>query len=320
MNWIEKYRPKSLNNISSQKHVVESLKNSLTSNNVPHLLFYGPSGCGKTSTILALARDLFKEDFSKRVIELNASDERGINVIRDKIKLHANKNITYSKSKPSFKLIILDEADIITNESQFALRRIIEETSDVTRFCIICNNIHKIIDPIISRCTKFRFLSLENDIIVKRLNYICEQEKLKCNNETLKLITTTAEGDLRISINILQRLYHVYGSTIKKEDVIKMYHVFSNEMFDKLYVNIKKSKSIDEIIVLTKDIINNGYDINDILKLFVNKIVNDKYDNVTKEKFLILISDITFNLNNGCDEEIQLLSLFSNIYNKEINN
>ena len=149
-SWVEKYRPENLNEISAQTNVIKSLKSALHTKNIPHLIFFGPSGCGKTSTILALSKELFgSENYTDRIIELNASDERGINVIREKIKTYAKQSIKNIKGAPPWKIIILDEADTMTSDSQFALRRIIEQYSKITRFCIICNYHNKIIDPII---------------------------------------------------------------------------------------------------------------------------------------------------------------------------
>ena len=161
-SWVEKYRPKKLSEVTSQDDTINSLKNAIKTKNIPHLIFFGPSGCGKTSTILALARELYgPEYFFDRIIELNASDERGINVIREKVKTYAKHAVRLNDNIPKFKIIILDEADSMTSDSQFALRRIMEEYSKVTRFCIICNYHNKIIDPIVSRCSLFRFKPIE---------------------------------------------------------------------------------------------------------------------------------------------------------------
>jgi len=135
--WVEKYRPNNLSEISSQNNVINSLKNAILSKNIPHLIFFGPSGCGKTSTIIALSKELFGEEYKNRIIELNASDERGINIIREKIKSYAKQSINTNKNIPPWKIIILDEADTMTMDSQFALRRIMEQYSKISRFCII---------------------------------------------------------------------------------------------------------------------------------------------------------------------------------------
>ena len=138
-SWVEKYRPKKLDDITSQTNIILSLKSVLLTKNIPHLIFYGPSGCGKTSTIIALSKELFGESINDKIIELNASDERGINIIREKIKNYAKQSVKSINGEPSWKIIILDEADTMTPDSQFALRRIMEQYSKITRFCIICN-------------------------------------------------------------------------------------------------------------------------------------------------------------------------------------
>ena len=175
-SWVEKYRPRKLKDITYQTDVKISLKKSLQTKNIPHLIFFGPSGCGKTSTILALSRELFGEKYIEdRIIELNASDERGINVVRDKIKTYAKQSISNNSKLPPWKIIILDEADSMTSDSQYALRRIMEEYSRITRFCIICNYHNKIIDPIVSRCSLFRFKPIPEKEIIKKLNKISKE-------------------------------------------------------------------------------------------------------------------------------------------------
>ena len=149
VSWVEKNRPSKLNEICYQEEVKEGLRNFIHNKNIPHLLFFGPSGSGKTSTIIALAKEIFGSHYRDRIKELNASDERGINVVREKIKNYAQESINLTQTKnlnlPPWKIIILDEADNMTSESQYALRRIMEECSKITRFCIICNYYSKII-------------------------------------------------------------------------------------------------------------------------------------------------------------------------------
>lgn len=169
---------------------------------------YGPPGTGKTSTVLAMAKELFGKEFYKhRILELNASDERGIQVVRDKIKKFAQRKIAHNPDKecPPLQLIILDEADSMTIDAQSALRRIIEAYSTNTRFCIICNYISKIIDPLASRCVKFRFSAIGADAQKQRLKMICEKENIKIeSDQVIDSLIEISEGDLRRSINTLQ--------------------------------------------------------------------------------------------------------------------
>ena len=194
------------------------MRNFIQNKNIPHLLFFGPSGSGKTSTIIALAKEIFGAHYRDRIKELNASDERGINVVRDKIKNYAQESINNTQSKklnlPPWKIIILDEADNMTSESQYALRRIMEEYSKITMFCIICNYNHKIIDPIVSRCSMFRFKPIPKKEIKKQLRYISKKEKLKCSVQVINKISDYSRGDLRKAINFLQRCYNCFGDDI----------------------------------------------------------------------------------------------------------
>jgi len=203
--WIEKYRPNNLSEVVGQEAVTTRLKNYVKESSMPHLLFAGPAGIGKTTSALALAREMFGELWKHNLHELNASDERGIKVVREKIKRYAQNSVNIIKDIPNFKVIILDEADSMTSESQYALRKIMEDYSHVTRFCIICNYYQKIIEPIISRCSIFRFKPINIKQNLNKLNNICIFQNLNYSNNNLNKIVNICRGDLRKSINFLQK-------------------------------------------------------------------------------------------------------------------
>lgn len=220
---LPRSRPKNVDEISHQEHVVATLKTSIASGQLPHLLFYGPPGTGKTSTIVAVARQLFGPDFRKngRFLELNASDDRGISVVREKVKGFAQGAISGSSTMPPFKIIVLDEADSMTNDAQSALRRMMENYSKVTRFCLICNYVSRIIEPVASRCAKFRFAPLEKVSMASRIRYICAEEGIASTDEVIDSLLDCSNGDLRKAINFLQSAKQLCGDEdLSKDDVI----------------------------------------------------------------------------------------------------
>jgi len=307
--WVEKYRPINLNEISSQEHVINSLRKTLFNKNIPHLIFFGPAGCGKTSTIIALAKELFKKEYSNRVIELNASDERGINVVREKIKIYAKQTITNKNDIPPWKLIILDEADTMTSDSQCALRRIMEEYSKITRFCIIGNYCNKIIDPIVSRCALFRFKPINQEHILKKLKYICNQENFNISLEILNKIIKISRGDLRKAINLLQNYYNIFQNNFNMTLLNEFSGFIPKEIFNNLIENIynKNYNNVDNII---NKIILDGYSLVLQISLFHNYILNtDKLSSIQKSNIMIKLAEVDQNLIEGCDEYISFYNL-----------
>lgn len=220
--WVEKYRPKTLDEVRSQGHATTVLRRMVNASNLPHMLLYGPPGTGKTSTILALARELYgPELFHSRVLELNASDERGITVIRERVKNFAQQalvNAPVSKEYrekypcPPFKIIILDEADNLTQDAQSALRRTMEIHSKITRFCLCANYASRIIDPVASRCSKFRFQMLQGEDAIARVKEILAAEDVEYEAGVIEKVLQVADGDLRRAINLLQSAARLVGA------------------------------------------------------------------------------------------------------------
>jgi nuclear protein localization family protein 4 len=239
-------RPKTLSEVTAQDNTIQILSRTLQSTNLPHMLFYGPPGTGKTSTILALAKQLYGPDLIKsRVLELNASDERGISIVRQKVKDFARQQLssapTYNvmmedkdspdgtkmvryRDKypcPPFKIIVLDEADSMTQDAQSALRRTMETYSKMTRFCLVCNYVTRIIDPLASRCSKFRFKSLDQGNAVKRVDDIARLEGVSLDAGVSEELVRVADGDLRKAITFLQSAARLVGATQSQKDKSK---------------------------------------------------------------------------------------------------
>jgi DNA polymerase III delta prime subunit len=228
-------RPKTLSEVTAQDNTIQILSRTMQSTNLPHMLFYGPPGTGKTSTILALAKELYGPELMKsRVLELNASDERGISIVRLKVKDFARQqlsvaptyNVMTEENKgegkmvryrdkypcPPFKIIVLDEADSMTQDAQSALRRTMETYSRMTRFCLVCNYVTRIIDPLASRCSKFRFKSLDQGNAVKRVSDIARLEGVGLEQGVAEELVRVADGDLRKAITFLQSAARLVGA------------------------------------------------------------------------------------------------------------
>jgi replication factor C small subunit len=203
--WSEKYRPKKLQEVVNQKEIIKGISNLIKSPDIPHMLFAGPAGVGKTTTALCITMELLGDEWRKNTLELNASDERGIKMVRERVKeFAASIKLAGDKEFGKPKIIILDEADEMTSEAQTALRRIIEDSARTTRFIIICNYLSQIIEPIQSRCVVFRFTRLPKEVVIDHLEMICKQQKVKYEEKALAQIYAATGGDLRHSINIIQ--------------------------------------------------------------------------------------------------------------------
>lgn len=244
--WVEKYRPKELAELIAHEEIITILNKLIESNKLPHLLFHGPPGTGKTSTILACARKMYGENFKSMVLELNASDDRGIDVVRDQIKEFAGTKKLFSSG---VKLVILDEADAMTNDAQSALRRVVEKYTTNTRFCMICNYVNKIIPALQSRCTRFRFAPLRPEQITGRLQDVVDAEQVEITEGGKTALLQLACGDLRRVLNLLQSAAMAYPRITEEAVYLTAgaampaviddtYQSLLNDDFDKAYKKI----------------------------------------------------------------------------------
>lgn len=338
--WVEKYRPKTLDQVSSQDHTVNVLKKTLLHANMSHMLFYGPPGTGKTSTILALAKDLYGPDMMKsRVLELNASDERGIAIVREKVKNFAKTSVTTDTTNgdypcPPYKIIILDEADSMTQEAQAALRRTMETYSKITRFCLICNYVTRIIEPVASRCSKFRFKPLDSKDTKARLEFIATAEGVKYEEGVIEALIKTSEGDLRKAITYLQSATKLHqsmlagtrdadGDMVMSSDharitvatITEIAGTVPDETIEGLLILCESTNSgFLKISRAVEDAVAEGYSANQIMvQLHDSVVTSETIANNHKNAILNLMSITDKRLNDGADEHLQLLDLITSM-------
>ncbi|KAB1221085.1 Replication factor C subunit 5 [Morella rubra] len=308
--WVEKYRPQSLADVAAHRDIVDTIDRLTSENRLPHLLLYGPPGTGKTSTILAVARKLYGAQYRNMILELNASDDRGIDVVRQQIQDFASTQSFSFGGKSSVKLVLLDEADAMTKDAQFALRRVIEKYTRSTRFTLICNNVNKIIPALQSRCTRFRFAPLDSFNVTDRLRHVIEAEKLEVPETGLAALVRLSNGDMRKALNILQSthmasqqiteeaVYLCTGNPLPK-DIEQISYWLLNESFTESFkrisdINTRKGLALVDIV---REV-----------TMFVFKI---KMPSDVRVQLINDLADIEYRLSLGCNDKLQLGSLIS---------
>jgi replication factor C subunit 2/4 len=309
--WIEKYRPSKLSQIVGNKRIISNLQSISESGNLPNLILAGPPGTGKTTSVLALAHELLGENFKKAVIELNASDERGINVVRDKIKRFAQQKIPLPEGR--HKIIILDEADSMTSSAQGSMRVTISDYSNTTRFVLACNDSSKIIEAIQSRCTVLRFGKLSSDDIKERIKFVLNNENAKYDEKGLQAIIDTCNGDMRYALNNSQSCIVGFGE-INEENVYKIVELPRPKEIEKIY-NFCLNKMFVDAINKFSELYNDGYSCLEIISVF-NRLIqeNDKIDDKVRIILLKKISEYKMNLIDGLDSDLQMSGFISEIY------
>ncbi|MAY24282.1 MAG: replication factor C small subunit [Thaumarchaeota archaeon] len=306
--WVEKYRPQNLSEIVNQKDVKGSLSGLMKNQSeMPHLLFSGSAGVGKTTTAICISREILGDVWKDYTLELNASDERGINMVRERVKKFSR--FAGLGSQIPFKIIILDEADEMTSDAQTALRRIIEDTAKFCRFILIANNISKIIDPIQSRCAVFKFTRINENEIIEQLKIISEKEKIKADEKGLKEITNYAGGDMRHAINLLQAVAsagNITQANVKSSAGLTKTTDVSDVL--KLAVSGKIQDARNKMIELIKVY---GMSESDFLKYINKSLFEQKSENL--EEMSQIIAKYDYRILSGANSEIQLSAMLAEL-------
>jgi replication factor C small subunit len=305
--WTEKYRPSLFSEVVGQDEIIKRVQGLVNTLNIPHLLFAGPAGTGKSTLALIVVKELFKDTWKDNYLELNASDERGINIVREKVKTFAR---TKALGSVPFKIIFLDEADALTTEAQQALRRTMENYSSTCRFILSCNYSTKVIDPIQSRCAIFRFKLLEKKDVEKVINIIAEREKLTISPDAIEEIYEASEGDCRRCINLMQATSSVSPSISKslvatmvseakpKDIKVVLDYALSGDF------ETAKEKLLD---IMLKESISGQ----DVIKAIQKEIWNLQVEPEVKVKLTEKTGEIEFRIVEGSDPFIQLQSLLA---------
>jgi replication factor C small subunit len=307
--WAEKYRPKRLSDIVDQKDIVERLKSFAESKNVPHCIFAGPPGTGKTTAALCLARDLYGDVYREHMMELNASDERGIDVVRETVKTFAR---VKSIGEIPFKIMILDEADNMTSDAQQALRRTMERYTETCRFVMCANYSGRIIEPIQSRCAPFRFAHLPREAQDSYLKGIAEKEKVRLSADGLDAIFEVSGGDLRRAINTLQSA----ASLGKPVDAKVVYSVTGKASPADVQKMIKTAMEGDFVGArkrLREMVQQYGVAGSDLMRQIHTEIFRSELPEQWKIKLADIVGEADFRLVEGADEEIQLSALLARL-------
>ena len=345
--WVDRYRPRKLCDIVGHDDVKVVIGNALEQGNLPHLLFHGDSGTGKTSTTHAIIQELYGYDRSN-VLELNASDENGINIVREKIIKFAKLGVVPSHGKKQrFKIIVLDEADSMTNEAQTALKKVMEKTCNETRFIIICNHINEMNNAIRSRCAEFRFARIHPEKIMARMKMIASLENLAVKDDNVyKEIIKVCKGDARRCINMLQKLMHAsnHKNITKREeivnelicdmdrsiidrfisnkrergilevdDVYKSSSIPQANEFDKHWNMLHKNVNACKLNDIAQNISDMGFPTKNVLECFCEKVVKSRMSEKAKSRIVLYIAEAEKMLVCGVSSKMQILGVLAYI-------
>jgi replication factor C small subunit len=305
--WVEKYRPKTFAEVKGQKQIIDKIQAFVATKNMPHIMLAGPAGVGKSTTAIVIARELFGEKWKENFLELNASDERGIDVVRTKVKDFAR---TKAIGDVPFKIIFLDECDALTKEAQQALRRTMENYTQTTRFVLSCNYSSKIIDPIQSRCTVFRFKPLEKEDMNTIFDTIAHKEGITLDAKAQEALYVCSEGDCRKAENILQSCAAV-TKKVSEDDIFSLASVAKPKEISEFLNFALQNKFIPAREKLLDTMLKYGLSGLDIIKQIQKEVWNLSVTDQQKVMLVDKCGEIEFRMTEGADEFVQLEALLA---------
>ena len=306
--WTEKYRPDTLSEVVGQEEIIDRLSAFVEEESIPHMLYAGPAGTGKTTSAVALAKDLYGDQWNQNFMETNASDERGIDVVREKIK-------DFARTKPieaEYKIIFLDEADALTPDAQQALRRTMEQFTENCRFILSCNYSSKIIDPIQSRCAVFRYNRLEEDDVKNYIQRIGESEGFKVSEGALEAVMRVSDGDLRRVTNVLQTA-SIQNSEIEEEDVYGVAASLRPEEITQVLELALNERFMDARDQLSDLMIERGLDGQDVIDSIHREVYDLEISEQAKLTIIDNLGEFEFRISEGGSPDIQIEALLAKI-------
>lgn len=304
--WTEKYRPDTLSELVGHDNIVERLQSFVEEDSIPHLLFAGPAGTGKTTSAIALAKDLYGDEWRQNFKETNASDDRGINVVREEIKDFARTKAVNA----DYKIIFLDEADNLTSDAQQALRRTMESYSDNCRFILSCNYSSKIIDPIQSRCAVFRFNRLSDSEVKEYITRIAKEKEFKISEEAIDAVLRVSSGDLRRVTNVLQTTA-LHTERIEEDDVYTAAASLRPEEIREVLEDAFEGEFMEARDTLSGLMIDRGLDGQDVIQAVNREILDLDIGNRQKMKLIEALAEFEFRIAEGGSDDIQIEALLA---------